>query len=203
MSEVFSPSPLQQGLDAQGYSELDHLLKLLEDHARHQLGYPFTNNFDYSPLFRFLYYPINNAGDPFKPNVSWRGGHTRAFEVEVLAWFAERFHAPWQDTWGYVTNGGTEGNLYGLYLARERYPNGMVYHSQDTHYSVAKGLHMFRMQHTAVGSQSNGEIDYQVLHNNIRARRDIPPIILANIGTTMKEAIDGVARIRSILADLS
>ena len=62
---------------------------------------------------------------------------------------------------------------------------------------------MFRMQHTAVGSQSNGEIDYQVLHNNIRARRDIPPIILANIGTTMKEAIDGVARIRSILADLS
>lgn len=140
-------------------------------------------------------------GDPFTPG-SYQLG-TRGFEVEVLAWFAKLFRFPWEETWGYVTGGGTEGNLHGLYVARELYPNGIVYYSRDTHYSVPKSVRLLKMEHVVIPSQSNGEIDYADLRENIEAHRHVPPIILANIGTTMKEAVDRVDHIRGILTDLS
>nr|VFJ94780.1 MAG: L-histidine carboxy-lyase (histamine-forming) [Candidatus Kentron sp. LFY] len=190
-----------QGLSAQDQKEIDRLLEVLKHESRFQLGYPGNRSFDYSPLFEFLNYTINNAGDPFMPGSHLT--HTQAFEVEVLAWFAELFRFPWDETWGYVTNGGTEGNFYGLYLARELYPDGIVYYSQDTHYSIPKGLRLLKMQGIMIKSQSNGEIDYEDLYKNIEAHRNTPPIILANIGTTMKEAVDRVDRVRGILTDLS
>ena len=103
------------------------------------------------------------------------------------------------DYLNYITNGSTEGNLYGLYLARELHPDCMVYFSQDSHYSVSKNLHFLNMRHIMIRSQPNGEIDYDDLRETLRIRRDVPPIIFANIGTTMKEACDDVAVIQSIL----
>ncbi|MDP7050680.1 MAG: histidine decarboxylase, partial [Verrucomicrobiota bacterium] len=55
------------------------------------VGYPCTGRFDYSELFRFLSFPINNVGDPFNPCTYHL--HTREFEREVLDWFAELMHA--------------------------------------------------------------------------------------------------------------
>jgi histidine decarboxylase len=164
-------------------------------------GYPVTAGFDYRELFRFLCYPLNNVGDPFAPCLYHM--HTREFECEVLEWFAELTHAPEGDWWGYVTNGGTEGNLYGLYLARELYPEGMVYFSQDTHYSVSKNLRLLRMPHIMIRSLPSGEIDYEDLHETLRIHRDVSPIIFANIGTTMREGVDDVNRIQSILKNLA
>ena len=165
------------------------------------VGYPCTGRFDYSELFRFLSFPINNVGDPFNPCTYHL--HTREFEREVLDWFAELMHVPADDWWGYVTNGGTEGNLYGLYLARELYPEGMVYYSQGTHYSVSKNLRLLRMPHIMIRSQANGEIDYEDLRESIRIHREAPPIIFANIGTTMKEGHDDVGRVQAILQELA
>nr|VFJ56861.1 MAG: L-histidine carboxy-lyase (histamine-forming) [Candidatus Kentron sp. FW] len=180
---------------------MDHLFEQLKRDSHFQLGYPETAFFDYSPLFRFMNYSINNCGDPFMPGSYLL--HSLAFEVEVLSWFAELFRFPWDATWGYVTNGGTEGNLYGLYLARELHPDGVTYCSQDTHYSIFKGLRLFKMQHVVIKSQPNGEIDYKDLYENIKIRHHIPPIIFANIGSTMKEGVDRVDHIRNVLADLS
>lgn len=165
------------------------------------VGYPCSARFDYSELFRFLSFPINNVGDPFNPCTYHL--HTRAFERDVLDWFAELMHAPKGDWWGYVTNGGTEGNLYGLYLARELHPDGMVYYSQDTHYSVIKNLRLLRMPNIMIRSLPNGEIDYEDLRETIRIHRDVTPIIFANIGTTMKEGHDDVGRIQAIIQELA
>nr|VFJ63043.1 MAG: histidine decarboxylase [Candidatus Kentron sp. FM]VFK23174.1 MAG: histidine decarboxylase [Candidatus Kentron sp. FM] len=189
----------QQEISSQDQRQLDNLFDLLERRSRFQLGYPLTKNFDYSSLFRFLNHSINNMGDPFTPG-SYQLG-TRGFEVEVLEWFAKLLGFPWDETWGYVTGGGTEGNLHGLYVARELYPDGVVYYSQDTHYSVPKGLRLLKMRDCVIESQPNGEIDYESLRENIDRHR--PAIILANIGTTMKEAVDRVDRIRSIIAGFS
>ena len=52
-------------------------------------------------------------------------------------------------------------------------------------------------------SQDNGEIDYDDLYETIRINRDVPAIMMANIGTTMKGAIDDVGKIRDILNDLA
>ncbi|OUJ76520.1 hypothetical protein BXA18_22430, partial [Acinetobacter baumannii] len=32
------------------------------------------------------------------------------FEKDVMAYFAEIFQIPFEESWGYVTNGGTEGH---------------------------------------------------------------------------------------------
>ena len=180
---------------------LDALFDEIHRQRETFVGYPCTGRFDYSELFRFLSFPINNVGDPFNPCTYHL--HTREFEREVLDWFAELMHAPADDWWGYVTNGGTEGNLYGLYLARELYPEGMVYYSQGTHYSVSKNLRLLRMPHIMIRSQANGEIDYEDLRESIRIHREAPPIIFANIGTTMKEGHDDVGRVQAILQELA
>ncbi len=180
-------------------------LEALRDYIRRQyhtfVGYPCRGDLDYSELYDFLAYPVNNVGDPFAPS-TYRL-HTREIERKVLAWFAELTHIPEGDYWGYVTNGGTEGNIYGLFLAREILPEGIVYYSEDTHYSVAKNLRVLRMKHIMIKSQPSGEIDYDDLRRSLEIHRDAPPIIFANIGTTMTEAVDDIAAIRALLHELA
>jgi len=181
--------------------QLDRFLDRLKRDAELEIGYPVAFDFDYSALTPFLSFSLNNAGDPFMPMTYLLNSHE--FEQEVVAFFAELAQAPDGDWWGYVTNGSTEGNLYGLYLGRELLPDGIVYFSQDSHYSVGKNLHFLNMRHIMIRSQANGEIDYEDLRETLRIRRDAPPIIFANIGTTMKEARDDILLIRSILDDLA
>ena len=188
-------------LSADDQHKLDTLLERLTALRRYFVGYPCNQDFDYSALTPFLAFALNNVGDPF-------GGsniplNTHDFEREVLADFAQFTRAPRDAWWGYVTAGGTEGNMYGLYVARELLPEGICYFSEDTHYSVAKVL---RLQHTRsimLKSQPSGEMDYDDLRETLRIHRDVPPIIFANIGTTMKGACDNLATIRSILDEFA
>lgn len=182
-------------------ARLDALLERMRASNDVSMGYPSAKDFDYRELFRFLQFPVNNVGDPFA-DATYRV-ETREFEREVVAFFAELFRAPRDDWWGYVTNGGTEGNLYGLYLARELLPNGMVYYSEQTHYSVAKNLHFLGMRHITIRSLPSGEIDYEDLRETLKIHRDVPPIIFANIGTTMTEARDDVRRIVRMMDELA
>lgn len=176
-------------------------LSYVDTHSETMMGYPAARDFDYSSLLPFLNYPLNNVGDPFVTSTS--KVDSREFEREVLSWWAEILNAPEDDWWGYVTNGGTEGNLYGLYLARELHPNSIVYFSKDTHYSVSKNLHFLNMRNIMIRSLPNGEIDYDDLRETIRVNRDVTPIIFANIGTTMTEAKDDIGLIRSIIDELA
>lgn len=180
---------------------LDDLYGRLWERNRDALGYPAAKDFDCTPLLRFLGLPLNNVGDPFAEGTYQV--ETRQFEREVLAFFAELLRAPADDWWGYVTNGGTEGNLYGLYLARELHPRGIVYYSEHTHYSVSKNLHFLGMRHIMIRAQDNGEIDYDDLRETLKIHRDVPPIVFANIGTTMTEARDDVKRIIEIMNSMA
>lgn len=173
----------------------------LQEAAKFELGYPVAFDIDYQVLAPFLSHCINNIGDPFQPGCYRLNTHD--FERDVVTFFAQATRAPTDDWWGYVTNGSTEGNLYGLYLARESLPDGIVYFSQDSHYSVRKNLHFLNMRHIMIRSQSHGEMDYDDLRESIKIRRDAPPIVFANIGTTMKEARDNVGIIRGILEELA
>ena len=165
------------------------------------MGYPVNLDYDYSALLPFLQYSANNVGDPFHD--SNYASNTHEIEREVVGTFADMMRLPRDDAWGYVTSGGTEGNMYGLYMGRETYPEGVVYFSQDTHYSVVKILRLLKARNIMIKSQPNGEIDYDDLYETIRINRDVPVIMMANIGTTMKGAIDDVDKIRDILDDLA
>ena len=161
------------------------------------IGYPANLHFDYSLMQDLYRYPLNNVGDPMV-NSTYKLS-SQPFEREVIRFFAEMFRARQNEYWGYVTNGGSEGNLYSLYLARELYPKGMVYYSEATHYSVHKNIHLLNMPSIVIRSSENGEIDYDDLEHAITMNRHLPVIILANIGTTMTEARDDLSKINGIL----
>ena len=180
---------------------LDDLYERLGAFSARNVGYPTNQAFDYSELFRFLEFSINNVGDPFH-STNYRL-NTMEFEREVLADFARFTKAPEDEWWGYVTSGGTEGNMYGLYVARELFPEGICYFSEDTHYSVAKVLRLQHTRNIMIKSQPDGQMDYADLRETLRIHRDVPPILFANIGTTMKGAVDDLGKIRAILEDLA
>ena len=180
---------------------LDELYSDLCAQRPRNVGYPCNQVFDFSELFRFLQFSINNVGDPFAGS-NYRL-NTHAFEREVVEEFAKLTRAPQDGWWGYVTSGGTEGNMYGLYVARELYPEGICYFSEDTHYSVAKILRLQHTRNIMLKAQPDGQMDYEDLRESLRIHRDTPPIIFANIGTTMTGAIDDLGKIRAILNDLA
>ena len=179
---------------------LDQIYKSICENRKTFIGYPINQDFNYEELYRFLSLAVNNVGDPFV--TTNYGLNTHIIEREVINFFAKLTRVK-ESIWGYVTNGGTEGNLYGLYLARELYPDGIVYYSEDVHYSIAKSLRLLRMKSVMIRSNENGEIDYEDLLESIKIKREFVPIILANVGTTMKGALDDVSKIRKVLDELA
>jgi len=174
---------------------LEGFRALIEERTAHQAGYPYNLDYDYAPLLPFLRYTLNNLGDPYIDG--HYGIHTREFEREVLAWFADLYQL--EDHWGYVTSCGTEGNLYALALAHERFPDGILYYSADTHYSVRKAARLFRMRERIVPSQPSGEVDYEQLERALRAGRRRAAVITVNLGTTLTGAVDRIDRISAIV----
>ncbi len=161
------------------------------------LGYPVARGFSYQEFAPFLDLCINNVGDPEIQSTS--AMDTKEIERECIAFFANMLSATMKDVWGYITNGGTEGNLYGLYLARENFPNAVVYYSEATHYSVHKNLHLLNVDNIVIKSQENGEMDYSDLEQVLMMHRHRPAIFFLNIGTTMTEAIDNLDEVKRII----
>ena len=194
-------SESKSGMRPAAQERLDDLLQAFDADSRKMMGYPVNLDYDYSALLPFLQFSANNIGDPFHD--SNYTINTHEIEREVVGTFSDMMRLPRDEAWGYVTSGGTEGNMYGLYMGREMFPDGVVYFSQDTHYSVVKILRLLKARNIMIKSQPNGEIDYDDLYETIRINRDVPVIFMANIGTTMKGAIDDIDRVRDILDDLA
>ncbi|MCH7934921.1 MAG: histidine decarboxylase, partial [Gemmatimonadetes bacterium] len=135
-------------LSAKDEGRLDDFYRAMETESSRFVGYPSNAVFDYSDLYRFLRFPLNNIGDPFVES-TFRV-NSRSFEQDVLRFFAKMYRAPEDNYWGYVTSGGTEGNMYGLYLARELLPEGIVYYSEETHYSVSKVLRVLALRNIMI-----------------------------------------------------
>jgi len=160
--------------------------------ARH-LGYPYNLDYQNDELARFMRYSINNLGDPFV--TSNYGVHSRQFEVAVVDFFAKLWKADPDDYWGYVTTCGTEGNLHGMLLARETHPNGIIYTSKETHYSIFKAANYYRMDIEVIPTLPVGEIDYSALGQALQKNKGRAAILNVNIGTTVKGAVDNLDRI--------
>jgi len=174
---------------------------LLRRKSSVHFGYPYNLMFNHEELYEFMKFSINNLGDPFV--TSNYGVHSRQFECAVIDFFAKLWKIPEDEYWGYITTCGTEGNLHGILLARERHPDGILYSSKETHYSVFKAARYYRMDAKAIPTLPMGEIDYDALAQEISKNRDRPVIINVNIGTTVKGAVDNLDRILRILKMLN
>ena len=164
------------------------------------IGYPESADFDYEYLQRFMQFSINNCGD-------WGTEcnyllNSFEFEKEVMQYFSGLFKIAFDESWGYVTNGGTEGNMFACYLGRELFPSGTLYYSRDTHYSVEKIVRLLRIKSCIVDSLPGGEIDENDLISKIVTQNVSNPIIFANIGTTLLGAVDNLTSIQQRLQQI-
>ncbi|KAL6853367.1 hypothetical protein ACP4OV_019396 [Aristida adscensionis] len=169
----------------------------LHDRTEHHLGYPYNLDLDFSQLAPFQSFCINNLGDPFID--SNYGVHSRPFEVAVLDWFARLWELRKDDYWGYITNCGTEGNLHGLLVGRELFPDGIIYASCESHYSVFKAARMYRVKCVKIDSLVSGEMNCADFKSKLLQNTGSPAIVNVNIGTTVKGAIDDLDRVITTL----
>lgn len=161
------------------------------------IGFPASTDIDFSAIAPLSPGTLNNIGDPTVPGLEQR--NVKDLEREVVRILADLFNAPPRDRWGCVTSGGTEGNLYGLYLARTHLPDGVVYFADTSHYSVAKAAHLLGMPAQVIPADAGGELDYARFGEAVAANGDRPVIVVATVGTTMTEAVDNVAAISLML----
>ncbi|KAG4945375.1 Serine decarboxylase 1 [Glycine soja] len=161
-------------------SVLARYKRALTERTKHHLGYPYNLDFDYGALTQLQHFSINNLGDPFIE--SNYGVHSRQFEVGVLDWFARLWELEKNEYWGYITNCGTEGNLHGILVGREVFPDGILYASRESHYSVFKAARMYRMECEKVDTLWSGEIDCDDFKAKLLSHQDKPAIINVNIG---------------------
>lgn len=138
----------------------------LKELAVNSLGYPVNQQLQFTDLAFLHDYCINNLGDPFiQSNLRV---HSREFEIGVLDWFADLWGIGLNEYWGYVTSGGSEGNYHGILVGRENHPDGLLYTSTASHYSLGKAARMYKMDVVAVETHENGEMDYGDLEKKLR-----------------------------------
>ncbi|XP_019176552.1 PREDICTED: histidine decarboxylase-like [Ipomoea nil] len=172
-------------------STLDKYLDTISQRVNYHIGYPVNIVYEhYATLAPLMRYHLNNCGDPFMENTV--DFHSKDFEVGVLDWFAQLWEIEKDEYWGYITNGGTEGNLHGILLGREVLPDGILYASRESHYSVSKAAQMYRMELEGINTMVNGEMDYGDLRSKLLLNKGKPAIINVTIGTTFKGGMDNI-----------
>jgi len=149
---------------------------------------------------------LNNAGDPSIHGNSKM--HTKEFEKEVLNFVADLYEL--ENHWGYITSGGTEGNLYGAYMGRDYFKlqekEPYFLFSESSHYSIPKNDHLLDIKQEKIQSQASGEMSYEHLRKVIAEIHAIHSnyglIINLNIGTTMTGGMDQLSEVQKVLREL-
>ena len=184
-------------INAENYNLiLDKKYKKLITLKNNIMGYPENQNFSYANLNKFYDLSLNNVGDSFIPSNYPLNSHE--FEADVIRYIANLYNK-YQNYWGYITNGGTEGNLVALHVARKMYPEGIVYYSEQSHYSILKAIEVTRSNSICIPVLKNGEINYELFAHRISENKNLPAIIMLNLGTTMTGAIDDIEKIKYVL----
>jgi len=121
-------------------NEFDRLVMKKKDYF---IGYPMNGNIDLTPFFRWWaqsiasHSPMNDVGNPYDdlPKMI----NARPFELNILEIFSDLLKFPADESWGYITTGGTLGNEQGLLMGREvlkKFGSPILYFSEDSHFSV-------------------------------------------------------------------
>jgi histidine decarboxylase len=172
-------------------------LRIRRANATH-MGYPY--NLQPQPrlpptLASFL---INNLGDPNAGS----GFAAEVFELErqVIVWLSKVWGGSDSDLHaGSVGAGGTESNIWAIYLGREAQPDAVLLHSADAHYSVPKAGRLLRVETHEVASTAMGEIDLADLGRVLGLLQGRPVILALTCGTTIKGAHDDIAGAIAVL----
>ena len=176
----------------------------------YMFGYP-ANMQDYSYTSQYLRYIesklflMNNCGDPYQ--VGNYGMDSKDIEKQIISLFAKNFGLKENEYWGYISTGGTESNFWAIREGFVKFPEGKLYFSADTHYSVEKfatnnGKKIYNYE--VIESNPDGSINTSQLFSKIKndVSNGVNGVILVlTWGTTCMGSIDSVKEITTFLND--
>ncbi len=167
-----------------------------EDRSAHYIGFPNSRLLSFAALADFLKFNINNIGDPFHPN---NGINTCDFEQEVIAFWSTALHLDPAAGWGYITNGSTEGIMYGIAQGRDRYEDAILIFSDQSHYCLHKIAHLLRLPHRVIPSHPDGTLNLEALNTTLAELGGRPCILNLTVGTTFHGAIEAPQQVLELL----
>ncbi|WP_431981725.1 histidine decarboxylase [Streptomyces qinglanensis] len=190
-----------QGRTEEGAREDAELLhRFAEEGARFRewmLGFPVNLAFDHSDMAALMSFHANNVGS--SQDESQYLLNTKALERAVVSFFADLAGAASGDFFGYLSSGGTESNIFGAYLGRERHPDAVLYASAEAHYSIRKIARVLRMDYAEVDVLPDAAMDLEHLGARCREHAGRAAVVVATIGTTGQGAVDDLVGVQEVL----
>jgi histidine decarboxylase len=182
--------------------ELASFNKETSSRFKFYLGYP---NSIYSGLLpnAILNKLLINIGD-------WRGNkylgpNTHTYEEEAMLYLKEIFHFPeGQKEWGNSCTGSSEAVLSAIVYARSllKAKTGMkpvVIASSEAHYCAKKNAFIAGLDFMTVKTGKTAGMDIADLRSILFGLTDVPVIVVASCGTTVREGFDPIKDISDLL----
>lgn len=178
------------------------------DYRNRMFGYPanMTSRSGVTEYLRFLeskMYLINNCGDPNET-----GNYkmdSKKIELMIIDMIKENLKLPKSKYFGYITSGGTEGNFWGIREGFSKFKNGVLYYSEEAHYSVEKFVkfdNVSKLDNCKISSTLSGKIDTEKLIKVIIENwhsKNKPAILVLTWGTTKTGEKDDIKIIQETL----
>lgn len=169
------------------------------------LGYPSNRQYAFNinpELFGFkngtlATTHLNNIASPFSTiNIT----NSKEFEIELINKLSIFFN--FNDAFGYVTGGGTEGNFAAIwwhrnYLRKTYNVNPVLVCSDASHYSLFKIADQLNIEITIVKSHK-GVIDLDFFESAILKLKK-PIIMVCTVGSSIYGGIDNIIEIKKLL----
>lgn len=144
---------------------------------------------------------LNNCGDIYnhKENDCNYLMDSKIIEYQIVSLFCKNFGFESGKYEGYITSGGTEGNFYGIRQGMEKFPDGILYYSNDAHYSITKFVNLSNgkklFKNIIIPTNEDGTINCEQLIDTIEQNwklEKIPAILVLTWGTTVYGSIDDI-----------
>ncbi len=184
-------------------TELKKVIKREVKASKMRLGIPqppLIQNHFLREMTKLLRYNPNNIGTTTRMMTS--EDSCRKLEKRLIKKLAGWFGDP--DADGYVTSGSTEGNIMGLWIAREelkKYGKPIVIAHKESHYSIDKACRILDLELFKTNTENwkeplNGKLLKEIIGDKKR-----PVICVATIGHTSTGIIDDVLSISNYLKE--
>ncbi len=170
-----------------------------------RLGYPQTCPLDAATvgIERFVKWNSNNVGMP-----SAQSHGTKRAEWQVVNQMSSLLHGEkLPGTSGYICSGSTEGNIYAMWIARNRAPNEIcLLKTKLSHYSITKGTDLLGIT-SVIDIPLSPEYGMDpfafkqtILSELKKGKRDF--LLILTAGYTITGTLDPIAEIASVIRKL-
>lgn len=191
--------------DNESMNLLNECAKEITAHKFNQLGYPFDQDTPFHEFYKWLSdtklcnVTLINVGSPYKTD--WDMLNTDYFERQSIDFIAKHFGFNGSH-WGVIANGGTDGNMHGIYFGRKALAAKsplppILYVSTEAHYSLQKIGDIQNIEVRPIRAHEMGQMDIEDFANKLDPSR--PALVAIAIGGTFKGAIDDQKAIDEVL----